>query len=55
MVTIEMLTEKKKDLAQQREQAVANVHAIDGALQLLEQLISTSKEAETKPSQSPDA
>lgn len=55
MLTIADLAEKKKDLTQQREQAVANVHAIDGALLLLEQLIGLSKEAEAKPSQSPDA
>lgn len=53
MLTIESLTEKKQALSQhrdqivanvramdqQREQAVAQCHGIDGALQLLDELI----------------
>lgn len=45
MVTIAILTEKQQALTQQRDQAVANVHAINGALQLLEQLIALASVA----------
>lgn len=47
MVTIATLTEKKQTLTQQRDQAVANVHAINGALQMLEQLIAQADETLT--------
>lgn len=43
LLTIETLTDKKQALIQQREQVVANVHAIDGALQVLEELLTQAK------------
>lgn len=51
-MTIETLQDKRADLEKQKHMMIANINAIDGALQLLDQLIqeeSNPLEPEAKP------
>lgn len=42
-VTVEAITEKKNALKRQQDQLVANLNAVQGALQTLEELLTAAK------------
>ena len=51
---IEQIKEKLKALAEQREQMIANLHAISGAEQVLRELLAEA-EAKSEKGDTPDA
>ncbi len=48
-MTIAQLTAKRDALLQQKEQALANLNALVGAVQILDELIAEEKKAEEPP------